>query len=77
MDIPSYGCREGDAIQIREKSRAITPVLEAISGAGSKQPLSWLEADAESFTARVVGSPRRADIDTQVSEQLIVEFYSR
>lgn len=77
VDIPSYGCREGDVVQVRESSRSMAPLLEAISGAGSRQPMSWLEADAETFTARVVGAPQRAEIDTQVNEQLIVEFYSR
>jgi small subunit ribosomal protein S4 len=77
VDIPSYPCREGDVVEVREKSRSAPPVLAAMAGGGSKAPLSWLTCDPEAFIARVVASPRREEIDTQINEQLIVEFYSR
>jgi small subunit ribosomal protein S4 len=77
VDIPSYACRVGDLVEIREKSRSNTKVLESLSGAGSRAPLSWLEVTPETFSIRIVAAPRREDIDTDVNEQLIVEFYSR
>jgi small subunit ribosomal protein S4 len=38
---------------------------------------SWLQLDKDSLSGRVVNLPRREEIDTQVTEQLVVEYYSR
>ena len=37
----------------------------------------WLEFDTETLTGKVVANPTREDIDSDIKEQLIVEFYSR
>ncbi len=77
VDIASYLLKAGDVITICEKSRSsekIKAVLEA--NAGRPVP-SWLDANAESFSVKVVNLPDRDAIDAPVDEQLIVEFYSK
>ncbi|MBO5913476.1 MAG: 30S ribosomal protein S4 [Clostridia bacterium] len=77
VDIASYLLKAGDVITICEKSRSsekIKAVLEANAG----RPIpSWLDANAENFSVKVVNLPDRDAIDAPVDEQLIVEFYSK
>ena len=75
VNIPSYGVRPGDSITLREKSRNVPVVLEAMGGA--KRRPEWVDVDAPQLTGRVLAAPTRDQIDTQAEEQLVVEFYSR
>jgi small subunit ribosomal protein S4 len=74
-DIPSAIMRPGDVLTVREKSRNLEPIQNAVELVVAVPP--WLEADHENFTGRVLHSPSRDEIDTPVEEQLIIEFYSR
>ena len=74
-DIPSAILKPGDVIMVREKSRQLEPIVNAVENVVSVPP--WLEADHDNFTGRVLHTPERAEIDTPVEEQLIIEFYSR
>jgi small subunit ribosomal protein S4 len=76
VDIPSYRVREHDVIQVREKSRELTPFLVAQGLAGSRVVPAWLEAIPSQLKVLVHSLPVRQSIDTQVQEQLIVELYS-
>src|SRR5690348_4986207 len=77
VDIPSYRVREHDVIQVREKSRELTPFLVAQGLAGSRPVPAWLEAIPSQLKVLVHSLPVRQSIDTQVQEQLIVELYSK
>jgi small subunit ribosomal protein S4 len=77
VDIPSYRVREHDVIQVREKSRELTPFLIAQGLAGSRTVPAWLEAIPNQLKILVHSMPARQSIDTQVQEQLIVELYSK
>jgi small subunit ribosomal protein S4 len=77
VDIPSYRVREHDVIQVREKSRDLTPFLIAQGLAGSRAVPAWLEAIPSHLKILVHSLPSRQTIDTQVQEQLIVELYSK
>ena len=77
VDIPSYRVREHDVIQVREKSRDLTPFLIAQGLAGSRPVPAWLEAIPSQLKILVHSLPARQSIDTQVQEQLIVELYSK
>ncbi|MCD6352346.1 MAG: 30S ribosomal protein S4 [Armatimonadetes bacterium] len=76
VDIPSYRVRPGDEIAVREKSRNIQPIVEAIE-IGARVPPRWLEVDYENRKIKVVDMPTRQDIDVPGDEQLVIEFYSR
>jgi small subunit ribosomal protein S4 len=74
-DIPSAVLKPGDVITVKEKSRQLEPIVNAVENVVSVPP--WLEADHDNFTGRVLHTPERSEIDTPVEEQLIIEFYSR
>ncbi|MPZ28685.1 MAG: 30S ribosomal protein S4 [Micromonosporaceae bacterium] len=77
VDIPSYQVSEHDIVEVREKSRDLTPFLVAQAEAGSRIIPAWLEAIPSQLKILVHSKPARQVIDTQVQEQLIVEFYSK
>ncbi|HUC20383.1 MAG TPA: 30S ribosomal protein S4 [Candidatus Polarisedimenticolaceae bacterium] len=78
VDIPSILVKPGDVLEVRPKSakNAYFEVLK--QELGNNQPtIGWLSSDAKKLTAKVTGSPVRADIAEEINEQLIIEFYSR
>jgi small subunit ribosomal protein S4 len=77
VDIPSYRVAERDIVEVREKSRELTPFLVAQGEAGSKTIPAWLEAIPSQMKILVHSMPARQVIDTPVQEQLIVELYSK
>ncbi len=77
VDIPSYRVRDHDIVEVREKSRELTPFVIAVAEAGSKTVPAWLEAIPSQLKILVHNLPMRGAIDTQVQEQLIVELYSK
>ncbi len=77
VDIPSYRVSENDIIEVVEKSRDLTPFVIARAEAGTRTPPAWLEVMPSKLRVLVHSLPVRQVIDTQVQEQLIVEFYSK
>lgn len=76
-NIPSYVIRPQDTIAVREGSRVRTYFKERAERLRDVKTPAWLELDAKTMTARMVSVPTRAEIDTPLDEQLIVEYYSR
>ncbi len=74
---PSFLVGPGDVVSITESARKLAPFVAALERAGGRRLPAWLQTEADPGSARVVAVPTRADIDTQVQEELIVEFYSR
>ena len=77
VDIPSYQVDIGDVIEVREKSRDIPQLLEAMQTVERRGVPDWLEADKDNFRGVVKALPTRESIDIPIQEQLIVEFYSK
>jgi len=77
VDIPSYRVKEADIVEITAKSVELTPFVVARAEAGERTPPAWLEVIPDKMRILVHALPVRAQIDTQVQEQLIVELYSK
>jgi small subunit ribosomal protein S4 len=77
VDIPSFRVTENDVIEVTEKSVEMTPFVIAKAEAGERPVPAWLEVSTEPMRILVHQLPARAQIDTQVQEQLIVEYYSK
>jgi small subunit ribosomal protein S4 len=77
VDIPSYRVSESEIIEIAEKSRELTPFVIARAEAGERTVPAWLEVIPDRMRILVHALPVRAQIDTLVQEQLIVEYYSK
>lgn len=77
VDIPSYRVTPNDIIEVRGKSREMTPFVVAHAEAGERPVPSWIEVIPNRMRILVHNMPVREQIDTQVQEQLIVELYSK
>jgi small subunit ribosomal protein S4 len=77
VDIPSFLVTEHDIVQVRESSAQLTPFVIARAEAGQRSVPAWLEPIPSQLKVLIHTLPSRAVIDTQVQEQLIVEFYSK
>jgi len=76
-DVPSMLLSEGDEITIREGSRGLT-YFTALSDLVEKRTSpSWLNRDVKKMSGIISRLPERMEIDGSLSEQLIVEYYSR
>jgi small subunit ribosomal protein S4 len=77
VNIPSHRIRPGDVVQVREKSRGLIPVQEAMQLAEGRLIPPWLDVNRGDMSITVTDLPSRQMIDTPVQEQLIVELYSK
>ena len=77
VDIPSFRVSAGDIIEVRERSRGLTPFIVAQAQAGERLTPAWLESIPTQLRVLVHGLPERGAIDTPITEQLIVELYSK
>ena len=76
-DVPSMLLREGDQIGVREGSSALTYFKNLPALAEKRTTPSWLNRDPQKMNGSVLRMPERAEIEGTLSEQLIVEYYSR
>ena len=77
VDIPSFRVSESDIVEVAGKSRELTPFVVARAEAGERTVPAWLEVIPDKMRVLVHTLPARAQIDTLVQEQLIVEYYSK
>ena len=76
VNIPSYSVAPGQIIAVREKSKSLEVIDNALAGFNhSKYP--WLEWDENTKSGKFLHLPERADIPENINEQLIVEVYSK
>jgi small subunit ribosomal protein S4 len=76
VDIPSYQVKVGDKITLRKRSEESELFKGLREGTGTMTP-KWLSFDAQNLAGAVTALPTREDIDLQVQENMIVEYYSR
>jgi small subunit ribosomal protein S4 len=77
VNVPSFQVSAFDVIDLKEKSRELTPLIVARETHGERPVPAWLEVLPESLRVLVHQLPVRAQIDIPVTEQLIVEYYSK
>ena len=75
VNIPSYQVKVGDVIAVKESKQALE-MFASLKGLKVNTP-KWLEFDTNSLTGKVLALPEREDIDLNIQEHLIVEYYSR
>ncbi len=77
VNIPSYLIEVGDVIEIKEKSKKIQCVEEALSAIERRGVPPWLELEKDKYKGTVKSFPVREDITMPIQEQLVVELYSK
>ncbi|UOQ98847.1 30S ribosomal protein S4 [Hymenobacter sp. 5317J-9] len=76
VNIPSYHLRPGDIVAVREKSKSLEAITTSLSVRNSRQ-FSWLEWDGKELAGKFTTAPARELIPEKITEQLIVELYSK
>ena len=76
VNIPSYHLRPGDIVAVREKSKSLEAITTSLSVRNSRQ-FSWLEWDGKELAGKFINAPTRELIPERITEQLIVELYSK
>jgi small subunit ribosomal protein S4 len=77
VNIASFLVKPGMEISLKDSSRSLDKFKSVIEANSFRQPPKWLDYNAASLSAKVVDNPAREDIDLPVTEQLIVELYSK
>jgi small subunit ribosomal protein S4 len=77
VNIPSYLIKPGDEVQVREASRKVERILEAMGTISRRGVPQWLEIDKANFKGIVKTLPVRDELTMPVREQLVVELYSK
>lgn len=77
VNIPSYLVAPGDVVSIREKAKTQLRIQSALTLAQTRAACGWIEVDAANFSGTFKNVPDRADLASDVNEQLIVELYSK
>lgn len=76
VNIASYALRPGDVVGVREKSKSLETVVEAVRGGNAKR-FNWLNWDEKEMHGTFMSFPERDQIPENIKEQLIVELYSK
>lgn len=77
VSIPSYLVDKGDQVTVRDKSRKVTRIGQAIESVDRRGIPLWLELDKNKYTGLVKNFPDREELTMPMEEQLVVELYSR
>lgn len=74
VNIASYRVKAGDVVTVIENSKNVEFIKNAVEDANTP---AWLELDKAGFSGKVLQNPTKDDIDFELNEEMIVEFYSR
>ncbi|MFZ5807004.1 MAG: 30S ribosomal protein S4 [Verrucomicrobiota bacterium] len=77
VSIPSYGCRQGDVIEVKDLPKARRMAAMCLEASQLHPVPDWLSLQKESFKGTVARIPTRDEIAPIANEQLVVELYSR
>ena len=77
VNIPSYFLKPGDTVSVKEKSRKVTRILGALEASERRGIPEWITLDKEQMMATIKALPLREQITMPISENLIVESYSK
>jgi len=77
VNVPSYPCKVGDSIEVKEKSRKVTRIAQAVESVERRGLPAWLELDKQNYKGIIKSMPERVDLTMPINEQLIVELYSK
>jgi small subunit ribosomal protein S4 len=76
VNIASFTLRPGDLVGVRERSKSLEVITDSLTTQSAKK-YNWLEWDNSEMLGKIINLPPREDIPENISEQLIVELYSK
>ena len=76
-NIPSFICKPGDVIQVRDKSKKNEIFQDSMRRVQGDNPMPWLTLDKAKLKGTYESIPERDEIPEPLNEQLVVEVYSK
>ena len=77
VNIPSYLVEASSVIEVREKSRKVTRIIESLDTIARRGVPQWVELDKDNFRGVLKALPTREELTMPIQEQLVVELYSK
>lgn len=77
VNIASYQVKTGDVVAVREKSKNQLRIAQALTLAGNRAEVEWVDVNAEKKEGTFKRVPDRSDLPAEINENLIVELYSK
>ena len=77
INIPSYQVRAGDTVEVRDNSKKIQRIVDALGQVDRVPRPAWIDLDKENMRGKITALPTRSDISSDIDEQLIVGLYSK
>lgn len=77
INIPSFKLTEGDVLSVREKAKKQQRIIDSLVIAEQYGIPSWLDVNVKSMSGVFTSLPERADLGSDIDEQLVVELYSK
>ena len=77
VSVPSYQISEGDVVSIREKAKQQLRIKSALELAAQRSDIDWVSVDMSKLEGQFTRKPDRADLPSEINENLIVELYSK
>lgn len=79
VNIPSYRVKPGDVVEVKEGSKKMTMVLDALNEVSKSGTMPWLSVDVDAQKGTFTAYPRREEVSdlADIKEQLVVELYSK
>lgn len=77
VNVPSFLTKPGTVVEVKESSRTIEAIDDALKTVSRRGVPEWLQVDAAAFKGMVKALPTREELPPNIREQLIVEFYSK
>ncbi len=77
VNIPSFQVKTGNVVEVKEGSRKVPAILEAVETVVRRGIPNWLDVEKESFRGVVKALPKREELAMPIQEQLIIELYSK
>jgi small subunit ribosomal protein S4 len=77
VDRPSYGVRPGEKVSLKESSKKMVLVQEALVRSQARPELSYVKADRRKLLGSLIAIPRREEIPLPIDEGLVVEYYAK
>jgi small subunit ribosomal protein S4 len=77
VNIPSYQVKTGDVIEVKEGSRKVQTILDAMETVVRRGIPNWIDIKKDNFSGQLTALPSREDLTMPIQEQLIIELYSK
>ncbi len=77
VNVASFTCKPGDVVTVREKAKKQQRIKDALELSKQREASEWLSIDEKSMEGTFKSIPERADLPSEIQENLIVELYSK